>query len=580
MSYQISSNTYNLNAYLTEIGRTYLFGFNDKTKKQIRFDSSGQDLFLPKNFSINDTDVNYQSSQKLSSGEIPVLAGNRNGTPLKTVANSKRKNFIINSSDFNSNVSFDKSSQEIKDSLGTFEKIKINIEQVFENIDLGSDTFRIFVIDNKSNYANYKIDGFSIQDEYSINKYGAIVNIKNKKNYYSTLITIISASTLLEGNDNKVTLGITPLNNCSTGIIPETEIKIIGTIPQTLGIGFTESIIEVENKQEDGTLINYVTLRLTDLEAKKQKIANVKIDVSNFLQPFRNNPVSISLLNSCVYGDNLSEIPTLYSKDYIATLLEKKQDIPLTFDYGTNSISFKIEKPFLNIKMSSTTTDLKSVITFLNGQKEIKTTQITTIQNQITEINNNINFINNEISNNNLALNNLRSQLETVNQHVVQFISITAYNFMSQESAAITVALMNMTTTLEERIELAKSSIRAIKPEFYNITPSLIFNLQTIINEKTNIDNQITVINNRNNFLNGQKTEYQNQITTLEQQIVEIKNTIVPIDKQIEIVQSQLDKILNENKNIVFTLTNLLSNNVYINTSSGNYSFFTYKIKL
>ena len=61
-------------AYLTEKGRTYLFN-----KSNVRFDSSGNDLFEIKTFTLSDPDTNYRTTERLASGDVPDITGKSEG---------------------------------------------------------------------------------------------------------------------------------------------------------------------------------------------------------------------------------------------------------------------------------------------------------------------------------------------------------------------------------------------------------------------------------------------------------------------------------------------------------------------
>lgn len=69
-----SAATIYATAYLTEKGRTYLFN-----KSNVRFDSSGNDLFEIKTFTLADPDTNYKTNQRLVSGDIPDITGKSEG---------------------------------------------------------------------------------------------------------------------------------------------------------------------------------------------------------------------------------------------------------------------------------------------------------------------------------------------------------------------------------------------------------------------------------------------------------------------------------------------------------------------
>jgi len=88
MAYIPSATSVYSVAYLTDTGRAYLFNENNT-----RFDSNGNDLFEITKFTLSDTDTNYQTTQLLSSGEVPDVTGKSEGC-LKTTANYIQSNLI------------------------------------------------------------------------------------------------------------------------------------------------------------------------------------------------------------------------------------------------------------------------------------------------------------------------------------------------------------------------------------------------------------------------------------------------------------------------------------------------------
>lgn len=65
-----SAATVYATAYLSEKGRNYLFN-----KGNIRFDANGNDLFEVLAFGLGDPDVNYLTSARLVSGDVPDISG-------------------------------------------------------------------------------------------------------------------------------------------------------------------------------------------------------------------------------------------------------------------------------------------------------------------------------------------------------------------------------------------------------------------------------------------------------------------------------------------------------------------------
>jgi hypothetical protein len=81
-----SATTTVVNAYLTEVGRQALYGFNQFGAT--RFSDQGEDLLRVTDFSLYDTDVNYQAFEKLESGDVPDISGTGTNECLKTFGNS------------------------------------------------------------------------------------------------------------------------------------------------------------------------------------------------------------------------------------------------------------------------------------------------------------------------------------------------------------------------------------------------------------------------------------------------------------------------------------------------------------
>jgi len=88
MAFIPSAETVYSVAYLTDTGRAYLFNENNT-----RFDTNGDDLFEVTKFTLSDADTNYQSTELLSTGEIPDITGKSEGC-LKTTANYIQSNLI------------------------------------------------------------------------------------------------------------------------------------------------------------------------------------------------------------------------------------------------------------------------------------------------------------------------------------------------------------------------------------------------------------------------------------------------------------------------------------------------------
>lgn len=90
MGYIPSADTVYAVAYLTEVGRNYLFNETNN-----RFDNAGDDLFEITKFTLSDVDNNYTlpTGFLLESGEVPDITGKNEGC-LKTTANYVQSNLI------------------------------------------------------------------------------------------------------------------------------------------------------------------------------------------------------------------------------------------------------------------------------------------------------------------------------------------------------------------------------------------------------------------------------------------------------------------------------------------------------
>lgn len=105
-----SAQTLSSVAYLTEIGRKYLFG-KDGQGNPIRFveDNGGDtiDKFEPKEFALFDSDTNYTITNQLESGDVPDIAGTNDNSCLKTTSNIRRQNKIAYQGDIPQSFSTD-----------------------------------------------------------------------------------------------------------------------------------------------------------------------------------------------------------------------------------------------------------------------------------------------------------------------------------------------------------------------------------------------------------------------------------------------------------------------------------------
>lgn len=75
MGFIASSSTVTASAYITELGRQYLFG--NSLKPRFATDANGNkiDRFEPVTFSLGDPDSNYKNPLQLSAGTIPDVSG-------------------------------------------------------------------------------------------------------------------------------------------------------------------------------------------------------------------------------------------------------------------------------------------------------------------------------------------------------------------------------------------------------------------------------------------------------------------------------------------------------------------------
>lgn len=78
----LSSNTVTAVAYLTELGRQYLFNSHDNPRYITLNNGQTIDRLQIERFSLGDPDVNYRLAETLNSGQVPDLSG-ENETAVK-----------------------------------------------------------------------------------------------------------------------------------------------------------------------------------------------------------------------------------------------------------------------------------------------------------------------------------------------------------------------------------------------------------------------------------------------------------------------------------------------------------------
>lgn len=88
-----SASTIYATAYLTELGRKYLFNSKDNPRYITLANGQTIDRLQIQRFSLGDTDVNYRLAEQLESGEIPDLSG-ENETAIKGAKGRTLTNLI------------------------------------------------------------------------------------------------------------------------------------------------------------------------------------------------------------------------------------------------------------------------------------------------------------------------------------------------------------------------------------------------------------------------------------------------------------------------------------------------------
>jgi len=89
----VSSTTVYAVAYLTELGRQYLFNSNDNPRYITLANGQTIDRLQIERFSLGDTDVNYRLAEQLDSGQVPDLSG-ENETAVKGTKGRTLDNLI------------------------------------------------------------------------------------------------------------------------------------------------------------------------------------------------------------------------------------------------------------------------------------------------------------------------------------------------------------------------------------------------------------------------------------------------------------------------------------------------------
>lgn len=117
-----SATTVYARAYLTELGRQYLFNSESKPRYEINEDGSTIDRLKISRFSLGDPDVNYNFSALLESGDIPDLSGE--SEECITGAKGRRLNNLISPKEA---LFITEDSTTTVDYGSTYEKIEFNL---------------------------------------------------------------------------------------------------------------------------------------------------------------------------------------------------------------------------------------------------------------------------------------------------------------------------------------------------------------------------------------------------------------------------------------------------------------------
>lgn len=88
-----SATTIYATAYLTELGRKYLFDSHDTPRYTTLANGQTIDRLQIQRFSLGDTDVNYYLAEQLTSGQVPDLSG-ENETAVKGAKGRDLSNLI------------------------------------------------------------------------------------------------------------------------------------------------------------------------------------------------------------------------------------------------------------------------------------------------------------------------------------------------------------------------------------------------------------------------------------------------------------------------------------------------------
>ncbi len=132
MGFVTSGSSIQGTAYLTGLGRKYLFNQNN-----IRFDGDGDDLFEIKSFALGDPDHNYLVGTNLLAGQVPDISGESEGC-LKSAVDYVQTSMLLYSN-------FDNlaTSAVTYDVTGTFvseDVLAININFGGSSLPTGTDT--------------------------------------------------------------------------------------------------------------------------------------------------------------------------------------------------------------------------------------------------------------------------------------------------------------------------------------------------------------------------------------------------------------------------------------------------------
>lgn len=321
-----SATTLTLTAFLTETGRKYLFGTNN-AGTSLRLNGT-EDLFKPVSFSLYDSDVNYQCSELLESGDLINLSGNKGNKCLSTVFDQNRKNLLIFKEGLRPSISFEKSLYELNEGDSILIRVFLS--------------YLSYSLEDKSVRVSKEIIGTTLSDSEFLLQNGNDNKIVFKEGVqeFTFIFDSLTTKTLPLGTTKDLKLKLSDFAGALPGQVTDTIIRVTGTNPPPIGVEFNNTLFSMISTQQVN-VYNESTLyvQLDSETSVLQERVNLRIRLAGLSI---NDDFQILIHES--QSDNQFSNPIVtFDSDVVKKAIELDIPIALSFDKGHKKIKIVIK---------------------------------------------------------------------------------------------------------------------------------------------------------------------------------------------------------------------------------------------